>query len=310
MKIVFMGTPEFAVPTLRALCASPHHVCAVYTQPPRPAGRGMRLKESPVAQEAHGRSIPVFSPTSLAGEEDMLRARGFGADLAIVVAYGLLLPPSFLEIFPLGCYNLHASLLPRWRGAAPIARAIMAQDAITGVCVMRMTQGLDCGPVALCHPCPIALGDTAQDLHDRLAHDGAALMIEALDHLIEGNLRLTPQPDEGVTIARKIRKEEAKIDFHRPVAEVVAHIHGLSPFPGAWTTFSGVRMKILRARAAAFTLGDSPGEAGHIVDGEGGIACIDGVLYPLLVQREGKAPMEMEAYLRGFPMDVGMACGI
>ena len=245
MRVIFMGTPDFSVPALDALAAR-HEIACVYTQPPRPAGRGQKLRASPVQARAEALGLPVRHPASLKGAEAQAEFAALKADIAVVVAYGLLLPRAVLDAPAQGCLNIHASLLPRWRGAAPIHRAILAGDDATGVCIMRMEAGLDTGPVLLCRETPIGKAETTGDLHDRLAAMGAEAIVEALDRL--SDLTPEPQPEDGVTYAAKIDKAEARVDWSRPAAEVAAHINGLSPFPGAWTEVEGERIKLLRAR--------------------------------------------------------------
>src|SRR6185503_17749223 len=234
MRLIFMGTPDFAVPTLIEIVGRGHEVAAVYTRAPKPAGRGMELQPTPVEREARRFGLSVLTPKTLRTEEAAAAFRAHNADAAVVVAYGLILPVPILEAVPLGCFNLHASLLPRWRGAAPINRAIMAGDAETGVMVMRMAEGLDTGPIALAERLAVAPDMTAGDLHDVLARLGADLMVRALGALERGSLQLTPQPEHGVTYAAKIGKNETRIDWARPWKQVHDHCRGLSPFPGAW----------------------------------------------------------------------------
>ncbi|HTJ58349.1 MAG TPA: methionyl-tRNA formyltransferase, partial [Devosiaceae bacterium] len=234
MKIIFMGTPDFSVPTLHEIVSAGHEVIAVYTRAPKPAGRGQAERKSPVHETADALGIPVFTPKSLRGEAEQMLFASHEADLAIVVAYGLLLPKPILEAPRLGCLNLHGSLLPRWRGAAPMQRAVMAGDKRTGVMVMQMDEGLDTGPVGLVDEMPIGPDETTGELHDRMMRVGADLMGRALAAIERGSLTFTPQAEEGVTYAKKIEKAEARIDFSLPAAEVHNHIRGLSPFPGAW----------------------------------------------------------------------------
>jgi methionyl-tRNA formyltransferase len=304
LRLAFMGTPEFALPTLKAIIDHGHDLAAVYTRPPQPAGRGLAERLSPVHQFAHECGLRIETPASLRGSGALDAFRQLGLDAAIVVAFGLILPKALLETPRLGCYNLHASLLPRWRGAAPINRAIMAGDRETGVTIMRMTEGLDEGPI--CRFVRLAIGptETAGELHDRLAHLGARLMIEALDDLGRGTLRETPQPQEGVTYAAKIDKAETHIDFLKPTDRVLCHIHGLSPSPGAWCALrSGEkfhRLKLLKAEPAP-----AEGPPGLILDEDFTIACGSGALKPLIVQREGKSPLDRAEFLRGLPAPKG-----
>ncbi len=307
MRIVFMGSPDFAVPTLRRL-AERHEIAAVYTQPPRPAGRGKKERPTPVAQAALELGIETRWPVSLKSRKEQERLAELKPQAIVVVAYGLILPKAVLSIPEHGCYNLHASLLPRWRGAAPIQRAIMAGDETTGVCVMRMDAGLDTGDVCGCHEVAIGKDMTAGELHDVLAEKGAALMAAAMDELErEGTLECVPQPRVGVTYAPKIDKREAYIDFSKPARQVLAQIHGLSPYPGAWMLLpregessSAVRVRVLKA-----ALAQGAGMPGEIIDDDLAIACGEGAIRPLLLQREGRAPMERAAFLRGFPAPKG-----
>ena len=297
MKIIFMGTPEFAVPTLTEIVATGHEVVAVYTRAPKPAGRGQAERKSPVHEAAERFGIPVFTPRSLKSAEEQERFAAHDADLAIVVAYGLLLPKPILEAPRLGCLNLHGSLLPRWRGAAPIQRAVMAGDKRTGIMVMQMDEGLDTGPVGLIEEMPIGPDMTAGELHDRMMLVGADLMGRALAALERDSLTFTPQPDAGVTYAQKIEKAEARIDWSQPAADVHNRIRGLSPFPGAWFELvlngTPVRIKALRS-----TLVEASGAPGSVLPGLV-ICCGSGAVRLTLVQREGKSPMDAEAFLRG-----------
>ena len=281
MRLIFMGTPDFAVPALDALHAAGHEVAAAYTQPPRPAGRGGRARPSPVQRRAEALRIPVRTPASLRDGEAQAEFAALGAEVAVVAAYGLILPPAVLEAPGRGCLNVHASLLPRWRGAAPIHRAVMAGDRETGVCVMAMEAGLDTGPVLLREATPIGAEETTGDLHDRLAAMGARLIAEALGR---DDLVPEPQPADGGTYAAKIDKAEARVDFARPAAEVDRLIRGLSPWPGAWTEWEGRRLKLLRSR----------------MGGEGlSFACGDGAVEVTEVQPEGRDRMSAQAFLRG-----------
>ncbi len=305
LRIVFMGTPDFSVATLRALAEAGHDVVAVYTQPPRPAGRrGLELTPSPVQREAERLGIEVRTPVSLKGEAELAAFRALGADVAVVVAYGLLLPAAILEGTRLGCYNGHASLLPRWRGAAPIQRAIMAGDAETGMMIMKMDTGLDTGPVALAERVPIGPTTTAGELHDRLMAVGARLMVEAMARLEAGDLPLVPQPEEGVTYARKIDKAETRIDWTRPAAETCAAIRGLSPHPGAWCEVAIAgrpeRLKILRCVAA-----EGKGASGTVLGDDLTVACGAGAVRLLEVQRAGGKPAAAADFLRGAKLAVG-----
>ena len=301
LKIVFMGTPDFSVPALVALLGQGHDIVAAYCQPPRPAGRGMELRKSPVHEKAESFGIPVFTPQSLKGKTEQQAFAGHDADLAVVVAYGLLLPKAILDAPRLGCYNIHASLLPRWRGAAPIQRAIMAGDAETGVTIMKMDEGLDTGPMALAERLAIAPDMIAGELHDGLSQLGGDLIVRAVSALERDTLGLTPQPDEGVTYAAKIEKSESRIDWSRPAREVHNHIRGLSPFPGAWCEIGKERVKALRS-----TLGEGSGRPGTVLDNRLTIACGDGAVRLTRLQRAGKKPAEAEEFLRGVRLEKGV----
>jgi len=290
-----MGTPDFAVPTLIEIVGRGHEVAAVYTRAAKPAGRGMDLQVTPVEREARRFGIPVLTPKTLRNDEALAVFQSHKADAAVVVAYGLILPVPVLDAVPLGCFNLHASLLPRWRGAAPINRAVMAGDAESGVMVMRMAEGLDTGPVALAERLAVGPDMTAGELHDALARLGADLMVRALGALERGTLQLTPQPDEGVTYAAKIDKGETRIDWTKPWKAVHDHCRGLSPFPGAWFELPGAgRIKVLRT-----TRGEGSGALGTVLDEHLTIACGEGAVRLLEVQRAGKQPMKAEEFLRG-----------
>jgi methionyl-tRNA formyltransferase len=301
LRLIFMGTPDFAVPTLLELVAHGHEIAAVYTRAAKPAGRGMKLQPTPVEQEARRLGIPVETPTTLKTPEAVEKFRAHHAEAAVVVAYGMILPQAILDTPKLGCFNLHASLLPRWRGAAPINRAIMAGDTETGVMVMKMDAGLDTGDVAMAERTAITDAMTAADLHDALAPLGADLMVRAMGALERGRLQLTKQSEDGVTYAAKIEKAEARIDWNKSARAVLRHIHGLSPFPGAWCELASegeqVRVKILRCETAR-----GSGAAGDVLDDHLTIACRDGALRILELQRAGKAPMKAEDFLRGTPL--------
>jgi methionyl-tRNA formyltransferase len=298
LRLVFMGTPDFAVPTLVEIVGGGHEVVAVYTRAPQPAGRGLAPRPSPIAREADRFGLPIFTPRTLKENDAAEAMRAHGADAAVVVAYGLILPKSILETFPLGCCNLHASLLPRWRGAAPIHRAIMAGDKETGVMVMKMDEGLDTGAVAMAERVPITAGVTTGELYDELARRGADLMLRALAALEKGQLQLTPQAAEGVTYANKIAKNETRIDWTKPWNEVHDHCRGLSPFPGAWCEFPGAgRVKILRT-----TKGSGDGQPGQVLDGKLTVACGSGAVRLVELQRAGKQPMTADEFLRGAPV--------
>jgi methionyl-tRNA formyltransferase len=293
-----MGTPDFAVPTLLEIFGAGNEIAAIYTRPPQPAGRGMAPRESPVAREAKRFSLPILTPKSLRERDAADAMRVHGADAAVVVAYGLILPPPILEAFPLGAFNLHASLLPRWRGAAPIQRAIMAGDRETGVMVMKMEEGLDTGPIAMAERTPIAPNATAGDMHDELARLGAKLMVEALGALERGSLQLRPQPAAGVSYAYKIDKSEARIDWSKPWQKVHDHCRGLAPFPGAWFELPDAgRIKVLRT-----TKGEGSGEPGQVLDDKLSVACGEGAVRLVELQRAGRQPMAADELLRGTPI--------
>jgi methionyl-tRNA formyltransferase len=301
LRLIFMGTPEFAVPTLLELVAHGHEIAAVYTRVAKPAGRGMKLQQSPVEIEARRLGIPVLTPSTLKTPEAQAEFGAFEADAAIVVAYGMILPQAILDAPKLGCFNLHASLLPRWRGAAPINRAIMAGDADTGVMVMKMDVGLDTGDVAMAERLALTDAMTASDAHDLLARLGGDLMVRAMAALEHGMLQLVPQSSSGVTYAAKIDKAEAHIDWNKPARQVLRHIHGLSPFPGAWCEMplegAPQRVKILRC-----ALADGSGEPGAVLDDRLTVACQQGAVRVIELQRAGKQPMKAEEFLRGTPL--------
>jgi len=298
LRLIFMGTPDFAVPTLAEIVGRGHEVVAVYTRAAKPAGRGMEPKPTPVEREARRLGLSVHTPTTLRTPEALAAFRAHGADAAVVVAYGLILPKSVLDAMPLGCFNLHASLLPRWRGAAPINRAIMAGDRETGVMVMKMEEGLDTGPVAMAERVPIPRDMTAGQIHDALARLGADLMVRALSALERSSLTLTPQPADGVSYAAKLTNAETRIDWSRPAQAVNDHIRGLSPFPGAWCelVIDGklTRLKVLRTTVAA---GSAP--PGTLVDDVLTVACGEGAVRILELQRAGRQAMKAEDFLRG-----------
>jgi len=306
LRVIFMGTPEFSVPTLRAIAEAGHEIAAVYTQPPRAAGRrGLELTPSPVQHEAERLGMEVRTPVSLKGEAEQAALLALQADVAVVVAYGLLLPKAVLDAPRLGCINGHASLLPRWRGAAPIQRAIMSGDSETGMMVMRMEAGLDTGPVGLVEKCAIEPDMTAGDLHDRLMSVGAALIVEALARLERNTLTFTRQAVDGVTYAKKIDKSETRVDWTRPAAEVHNHIRGLSPFPGAWSEIDiggrPERLKLLRS-----ALSQGAGESGGILDDRLTVACGAGAIRLVEVQRAGGRPAAASEFLRGAKIEKGM----
>jgi methionyl-tRNA formyltransferase len=293
-----MGTPEFAVPTLVELAGAGHEIVAVYSRPPQPAGRGLAPQPSAVARQAERLGLAVLTPKSLRGDDAAGAMQVHGADAAVVVAYGLILPKPILDAFPLGAFNVHASLLPRWRGAAPIHRAVMAGDQETGVTIMQMEEGLDTGPMVLQRAITIAPDATTGDLHDDLARLGASLMAIALGALERGSLQATPQPQTGVTYAAKIDKSETRIDWTRPWQEVHNHCRGLSSFPGAWSELAGAgRIKILRT-----TKGAGSGPPGRVLDDKLTIACGAGAVRLVQVQRAGRQPMLADEFLRGTPV--------
>jgi methionyl-tRNA formyltransferase len=301
LRLIFMGTPDFAVPTLHALRDGGHEIVAVYTRAAKPAKRGMKLQMSPVEIEATRLNIPVVTPSTLKTPEAVEAFRTHDADAAVVVAYGMILPKTILDTPKLGCFNLHASLLPRWRGAAPINRAIMEGDAESGVMVMKMDAGLDTGDVAMAERMAITDAMTSADLHDALARLGADLMVRAIGALERGKLQLTKQSEVGVSYAAKIEKAEARIDWNRPARAVLRHIHGLSPFPGAWCEMpiegGQVRVKILRCELTA-----GSGEPGRLLDDDLAVACKAGAIRILELQRAGKGAMKAQEFLRGSPL--------
>ena len=305
LRIVFMGTPDFSVPTLRLLVEAGHQIIAVYTQPPRPGGRrGLDLQKSPVHQAAELLGLPVFTPVNFKDPEERERFRALGADVGVVVAYGLLLPETILTGTPYGCYNGHASLLPRWRGAAPIQRAIMAGDAKTGMMVMKMDKGLDTGDVALTREVEIGPNMTAGELHDRLMHVGAKAMAEAMVKLEMDDLPLTPQPAEGVLYAAKIDKAETRIDFARDAKDVHNHIRGLAPFPGAWFELVG-HDKAERVKVLGSELATGEGMAGTLVTDDLVVACGTGAVRLTKLQKAGGKPLAASDFLRGTPLVAG-----
>ncbi|MGR3839201.1 MAG: methionyl-tRNA formyltransferase [Cognatishimia sp.] len=302
MRVIFMGTPEFSVPVLEALVTAGHDIAAVYCQPPRPAGRGKKLRPTPVHARADELGLLVRHPEKLSAPEDQEDFAALNADVAVVVAYGLLLPQPVLDAPKQGCLNIHASLLPRWRGAAPIHRAIMAGDADTGICIMQMEAGLDIGPVLLCEKTAIGAEETTSQLHDRLSTLGAANILTALERLSE--LTPIPQPSEGVTYANKIDKAEARITWSDPATEVDRKIRGLSPFPGAFIEHDGQRIKLLASRLVT---GD--GEAGTVLDDALTIACGSGAVQLTRLQRAGKSAQTASEFLRGLPLAKGARFG-
>jgi len=301
LRLIFMGTPDFALPALTELVGRGFDIAAVYTRAPKPAGRrGLELQPTPVEREARRFNLPVLTPTSLKTAEAQAAFRAHGADAAVVVAYGLILPKPVLDAMPFGCFNIHASLLPRWRGAAPINRAIMAGDTESGVTIMRMDEGLDTGAMALQKAQPIAPDLTAGESHDALARLGAELMPLALAALEQGSLGLTPQPAAGVTYAEKISKDETRIDWSKPWRQVHNHIRGLSPFPGAWFEAEGTRVKVLRS-----TLAQGLGAPGTVLDDQLTVACGEGAVRLTSLQRAGANPLQAEEFLRGTAVKKG-----
>ena len=292
-----MGTPDFSCHALKALMDAGHEIICVYSQPPRPKGRGMEVQKQPVHVLAEKLGLEVRTPLSLKSAEEQQKFAALNADAAVVVAYGLLLPKPILDAPKFGCFNIHASLLPRWRGAAPIQRAIMAGDKESGVSIMRMDEGLDTGRVIEMQPIPITTQTTAASLHDELAELGAKLIVQALQN---PSVHGTSQPVDGVTYAKKIDKGEAHINFAQPAEQVRNHIHGLSPFPGAWCTINNARVKLLNVEVVM-----GKAEAGTVLDNALTIACATKAIRILNLQREGKGPMDAEIFLRGFPVPKG-----
>jgi methionyl-tRNA formyltransferase len=302
LRLIFMGTPDFAVPALLELEAAGHEIVAVYTRAAKPAGRGMELQPTPVEREAKRFGLPVLTPATLKSAEAQTAFSAHDADAAVVVAYGLILPKAILDAPRLGCFNVHASLLPRWRGAAPINRAIMAGDKESGVTIMQMDEGLDTGAMAVAERVAIGADMTAGDLHDALARLGGDLMLRTLAAAERSSLALTQQTHAGVTYAAKISKDETRIDWSKSAQQVHDRIRGLSPFPGAWFEIGGVRVKALRSTKA-----DGKGEPGAVLDDKLTIACGEGALRLVQVQRAGKQPMSAEEFLRGTPVKAGTA---
>jgi methionyl-tRNA formyltransferase len=300
LRLIFMGTPDFSVPTLIELAARGHEIVAIYTRAAKPAGRGMGLQVTPVEREARRLALPVYTPRTLKDVSAQEEFRALNADAAVVIAYGLILPKPVLEAPKLGCFNVHASLLPRWRGAAPINRAIMAGDAESGVTIMKMDEGLDTGATAMTDRIAIGPDMTAGELHDALARLGADLMARALAALERGTLMLTPQPEADVTYAAKIANHETRIDWTKPWKQVHDHIRGLSPHPGAWFALAGVRVKALRS-----TKGEGNGVPGSALDDKLTVACGEGSVRLTQVQRAGKQPMSADDFLRGTPVAKG-----
>ena len=299
LRLAFMGTPDFAVPTLAELIAQGHDITCVYSQPPRPKGRGMETEPGPVHKFAENAGLEVRTPLSLKDADDQAAFAALDIDAAIVVAYGLLLPQAILDAPRLGCFNLHGSLLPRWRGAAPIQRAVMAGDTETGVMVMKMEAGLDTGPVLMAERVPVGR-KTSGDLTSELSRLGADLMVRTLGAMERGTVAEHPQPDAGVTYAKKILKEEARIDWSQSAHEIDCHVRGLSPFPGAWTDVNGERVKVLYAEPA-----DGSGRPGVTLHDDLTVACGQGAVRLLKVQRAGGKAMDAAALLKGFAVPAG-----
>jgi methionyl-tRNA formyltransferase len=300
MRLAFMGTPDFAVPALDALAAAGHEIACVYAQPPRAAGRGVRVRKSPVHEAAERLGLSVRTPVNLKDAPIQAEFAALDLDIAVVVAYGLILPPPILDAPRNGCINIHASLLPRWRGAAPIQRAIEAGDAETGVTIMQMDAGLDTGPMLLAETVPITPATTGATLHDTLSARGARLIVTALARLERGDLRATAQPADGATYARKLTREEARLDWTQPAALLERRIRAFTPWPGAWFAHDGQRIKVLAASLAAGT-----GVPGTVLDERLTVACGDGALRLARLQREGKAPMADDVFLRGHALPKG-----
>ena len=302
LRLAFMGTPDFAVPSLAALIAAGHDIATVYCQPPRPAGRGNKVQPSAVQLFAEGQGLAVRHPARLRDPEAQADFAALGLDAAVVAAYGLILPKPVLAAPRLGCLNVHASLLPRWRGAAPIQRAILAGDAETGVTIMQMEEGLDTGPILLAEGVPLGPTTTASALHDRLAALGAKLIVTALERLAAGRLTAQPQPEAGVTYATKLTREEGRLDWRRPAVELERAVRGLNPWPGVWFEREGERIKVLAAELVAGMPDATPGT---VLDDGLAIACGSGALRPVLLQRAGRAPAAASAFLRGYAIARG-----
>lgn len=302
LRVAFLGSPAFALPTLGALLDAGHHIVAVYCQPPRPAGRGHRPQRAPVHEYAESRGLEVRTPERLRDDGEQSRFAALNLDVAIVAAYGLILPKPILEAPRWGCLNVHASLLPRWRGAAPIERAILAGDDETGVTIMQMEEGLDTGPVLLTERAPIGPSTTAPDLRDTLAHLGAPLLLRALDGLITNTLAPRPQPDDGVTYAKKLERDEGRIDWNRPAAALERAVRALTPQPGVFFEHAGERIKVLAADVV-----DATGTPASVIDDRLTIACGERALRALRLQRAGRGSVDAAAFLRGYPLPPGTA---
>jgi methionyl-tRNA formyltransferase len=310
LRLVFMGTPDFAVPSLAALIAAGHEIVCVYSQPPRPAGRGQQVQKSPVHRFAEEKGVPVRTPKSLRNAEAQAEFAGLNADAAVVAAYGLILPQAILDAPRLGCVNVHGSLLPRWRGAAPIQRAILAGDAETGITIMQMDVGLDTGAMLSKEAVAITPTTTASGLHDDLAALGARMIGPALAGLADGSLTAQPQPEEGVTYAAKLTREDGRLDWSQPAAVVERQVRALTPWPGCWFDIGAERIKVLAAEPGGAATAE-PGTLlpGTLLDDRLTVACADGAVRLTRVQRPGKAPVDGAAFLRGFALPVGSVIG-
>ncbi|WP_081649826.1 methionyl-tRNA formyltransferase [Fodinicurvata sediminis] len=302
LRLAFMGTPDFAVPTLEALIWAGHEIVAVYTQPPRPAGRGHRETRSPVHDTALAHDLPVHTPDSLKDPQAQADFAALDLDVAVVVAYGQILPQAVLDAPRHGCVNVHASLLPRWRGAAPIQRALLAGDAETGVTLMRMEAGLDTGPMLARLPLEIAPDETGQSLHDRLARQGAEAIASVLADYVAGRITPEPQPEEGVTYAAKLTRAESALDWRRPAVELERKVRAFTPWPGAYCEFDGARIKVVQA---ALQEGQSGARPGTVLDDRLTVACGEGALRLVKLQRPGRSVLEASAFLRGFAVPAG-----
>ena len=302
LRLAFMGTPDFAVPSLTALLDAGHEVACVYSQPPRPSGRGHKVQPSPVHRTALAHGLPVRTPRSLRSAEEQDSFRALGLDVAVVAAYGLILPRPILQAPRLGCVNVHGSLLPRWRGAAPIQRAVLAGDRETGITIMQMDEGLDTGAMLIAEAVPIGPDTTTAELHDRLADLGARLVVRALDRLAAGTLEPRPQPEEGVTYAAKLQREEGRLDWTATSDEISRRVRALTPWPGVWFEAGGERIKVL---AAEPVVPEAHGRPGTLLDDRLTVACADGAVRLTRVQRAGKAPVDGSAFLRGFALPPG-----
>jgi len=309
LRIAFLGSPAFALPTLEILLDAGHRLVAVYCQPPRPAGRGQRLQRSPVHEFAERRGLDVRTPVRLRDEAEQSSFAALEPDVAVVAAYGLILPKPILDAPRLGCLNVHASLLPRWRGAAPIERALLAGDSETGVTIMQMEEGLDTGPMLLAERVPIEPSTTKPALEDALAHLGARLLLPALNGLLARSLVPRPQPDEGATYAKKLQRDEGRLAWSRPAVVLERAVHALTPQPGVFFVHAGERIKVLAADVVDAAGGDAAGAPGTVIDDRLTIACGEGSLRPLRLQRAGRGPVDTEAFLRGYPLPPGLVLG-